>query len=218
MCGRYNIITDAEALVEFFEVAIFDLEDFQNNYNAAPTQLLPVVRQTDAGRELCALRWGLVPFWAKDTKIGYKTINARSETLASKPAFRAAFKKRRCLVPASGYFEWQQANGKQPYNICLEDRGLFAFAGLWEQWEREKETLETFTIATTDASEQVRQIHDRMPVIIPKTDYSTWLESDDPDALQALLKPHEIAGLMSYPVSKRVSNARNNDASVVDPA
>ena len=159
-----------------------------------------------------------VPFWAKDTKIGYKTINARSETLASKPAFRAAFKKRRCLVPASGYFEWQQANGKQPYNICLEDRGLFAFAGLWEQWEREKETLETFTIATTDASEQVRQIHDRMPVIIPKTDYSTWLESDDPDALQALLKPHEIAGLMSYPVSKRVSNARNNDASVVDPA
>ena len=221
MCGRYNIVTDADALVAFFEIAILDMspQDFRNNYNAAPSQSLPVVRQTEAGRELSALRWGLVPFWAKDLKIAYKTINARSETIATKPALRAAFKKRRCLVPASGYIEWkQERKGKQPYNICLKDRGLFAFAGLWEHWEGENETLETFTIATTTASDQIKEIHDRMPVIVPKQDYRTWLESDDQDALSNIMNPRDIAGLVSYPVTSLVNSPKHNDPSVLTPA
>ncbi len=219
MCGRYNIVTDAEALAEFFEIVIFELQDFHSNYNAAPTQYLPVVRLTDAGRELIALRWGLVPFWAKDTKIGYKTINARSETIATKPAFRAAYIKRRCLVPASGYFEWKVEGGaKQPYNICLEERGLLAFAGLWEHWEGEKETLDTFTIVTTAASDQVKHIHDRMPVILSEQDCRLWLTSDDQDTLSNLLIPRDIPGLTTYPVNKRVSNARNNDPECIQPA
>lgn len=221
MCGCYNIVTDADALVAFFEIAILDLspQDLRSNYNAAPSQLLPVVRQTDAGRELSALRWGLVPFWARDVKIGYKTINARSETISTKPAFRAAFKKRRCLVPASGYYEWQQTDqGKQPYNICLEDRGLLAFAGLWEHWEGEGGTLDTFTIATTTANDQVKAIHDRMPVIVPKQNYRTWLESDDQDVLSEMLLSREIAGLVSYPVTTLVNSPKHNDASVLAQA
>lgn len=220
MCGRYNIITDADALIEFFDIAILDIdpEELRPNYNVAPSQNVPVIRGTEAGRELSLLRWGLIPFWAKEPKIGYKMINARAETVATKPAFRAAFKSRRCLIPATGFYEWkQEEKTKKPYNICLKDQGLFSFAGLWEHWEGEDETIESCTVIVTQADKQVSAIHDRMPVILQREDYDAWIdpEQHDLDKLTALLKPK--VKLTTYPVSTRVNSPRNNDAACVEP-
>ena len=153
--------------------------DLVPRYNIAPTQQVPVIRlRADASRELSLLRWGLVPSWAQDPSIGQRMINARAETVASKPSYRAAFRRRRCLVPADGYYEWQKAGrAKQPYYIRLRDEPLFAMAGLWEQWhDTGGELWETFAIITTEANQATRAIHDRMPVILSQQDYAQWLD------------------------------------------
>jgi putative SOS response-associated peptidase YedK len=188
-------------------------------YNIAPSQSALVVRLDQEGRrEGALLRWGLIPFWAKDEKIAYKTINARAETVASAPAFRAAYRRRRCIVPATGFYEWKRLQrGKQPYRIRPADAPLFGFAGLWESWRAPTgEAIETYTILTTDANELMRELHNRMPVILAPADYGAWLDADHPDA-QALLKPCPPERMTAYPVSARVNSPANDDESVIAP-
>jgi putative SOS response-associated peptidase YedK len=187
-------------------------------YNAAPTQRMPVVRIVDDKRELALLRWGLIPSWAKDPKIGNSLINARGETVAEKPAFRSAFKARRCLVLVDGFYEWRKlpGGGKQPYRITMADGSPFAFAGLWERWDKGDEPLETFTIITTTANELVVPIHDRMPVILDPADYDAWLESPDTAIPMALIQPYPARRMSAYPVSTRVNSPRNDDAAVIE--
>jgi len=219
MCGRYNLITDAQALVDFFRVR--NNLELKPRYNIAPSQDVPAVRQSGGGRELALLHWGLIPSWAKDEKIGYRMINARAETVAEKPSFRAAFRRRRCLIPTTGFYEWKSvADGKQPYNIRIGDGKLFAFAGLWEHWEGQNDrTVESCTIIVTNSNEAVRPLHDRMPVILHPGDYGTWLDTElqDPAMLQPLLRPCPSKWLNYYPVSRKVGSPANDDPECVRP-
>jgi len=190
MCSRYFL--DAEGNVIAYTFAVPEDAAVKRRYNIAPTQQAPVVRVAGGGpREMRLLRWGLVPPWAGDLGAGTRMINARSEGVESKRAFRAAFRERRCLVPATGFYEWKGAPGrKQPYAITVAGRELFAFAGLWESWQpRGGEPIQTFTILTTDANEAVASVHDRMPVILAREDDEAWLRGSPEDAL-AILKPH----------------------------
>jgi len=222
MCGRFIITNPDRALEELFD---YDgpPTGFDANYNVAPTTLLPVVRQgSSSPRLLSRMRWGLIPSWAKDESIASKLINARSETIAEKPSFRRAFAKRRCLIPASGFYEWR-AGGKgpkQPYMIAFEDRRPFAFAGLWERYERGETPVSTFTIATTEAAPEIADIHHRMPVILPPAAFDPWLDVANTSAADArsMLKPWQGGGLTAWPVSDRVNNVRNNAADLMDVA
>ncbi len=219
MCGRYNLITDAQALVDFFELRNSLL--IEPRYNIAPSQSIPVVRADGQGRELVFQRWGLVPHWAKESKIGYSMINARAETVAEKPSFRDAFRYRRCLIPATGFYEWKPINaGKQPYNIRIGDGLLFAFAGLWESWKGEdNKLLETCTIIVTKANDAISPIHDRMPVVLSPSEYSTWLAPTitDPDRLTPLLRPCPADWVNSYPVSRLVGSPKNDSPECILP-
>ncbi len=197
---------------------------FAPTYNAAPQSVQPVVRlNRDSGqREVALLRWGLVPFWAKDAKLAYTTINARAEEVAAKPAFREALKKRRCLVPADAFYEWQKLDAKtrRPHAIALRSGEPYAFAGLWERWQpREGSPLETFTIITTDANEVTEPLHDRMPVILERRDYERWLDAGDPAQPPIdLLRPYPAQKMLAWPVSNRVGNVRNDDPELLGHA
>jgi putative SOS response-associated peptidase YedK len=189
MCGRFTLTATPEALNQLFP-SLFDGLDLKPNYNVAPTQTVLAVRQSaDSGPEPRWLRWGLVPSWATDPKIGSKLINARADTVATKPSFRAAFKKRRCLILADGFFEWKKTGTKtkQPYHLHLTDRRPFCFAGLWEDWDRDGLRIESCTLITTDANKTVQEVHNRMPVIIAPEDYGTWLGAGADSA--ELLRP-----------------------------
>ncbi len=220
MCGRYMIVSNTEALRRLFRFA--ELPNLQSRYNVAPTQDVPAIRLGDDGQtHLDMLRWGLVPSWAKEVKIGYKMINARAETVAEKPAFRTAFRKRRCLILADGFYEWRiEQGGRQPYLIRMADRSPFAFAGLWESWKNPEsgETVESCTIIVTEANELVAQIHDRMPVILAPNDHDPWLYGDpERDDLRALFGPYPAKIMSASPVSKAVNNVRNDEASLIEP-
>jgi putative SOS response-associated peptidase YedK len=222
MCGRYARKSAQELLAEWFEM---DLEQMRwaPTWNAAPQSYQPVVRlSSESGqREAALLRWGLVPSWAKDAHIGLKTINARAEEVETKPAFRAALKKRRCLVPADAYYEWQPSGTKtkQPYAIALASGEPIAFAGLWENWrDAGGHLLESFTILTTCANERLAAIHDRMPVIIERSSYERWLDRDERIAPPLdLLHPYAPDRMLAWPVSQRVGKIGNNDASLLVP-
>ena len=217
MCSRYFLDADGNVIAYTFRVPADGR--IARRYNIAPTQDAPVVRIAEGGaREAAMLRWGLVPPWAKDIAVGNRMINARSEGIAAKPAFREAVKSRRCLVPASGFYEWKGAAGrKQPYAIRSVDRPLFAFAGLWERWTpRGGEPLDTFAIVTSDASPAVAEIHDRMPVIVAPDDEETWLRGSVEEAL-AVLKPHGGA-VNVRAVSRIVSDPRNEMPECLDDA
>lgn len=214
MCGRFSLSVTAETLAE--QLALEALPALEPRFNIAPTQESVVIRAREDGlREGAMMRWGLVPFWAKDRKIGSRMINARSETVAEKPAFRAAFTRRRCLVPADGFYEWRREEGrKQPYRVCLTDGTPFAMAGLWERWDKEPgEPLLSFTILTTEPNELVAPIHDRMPVILEPEDYATWLDPsvDDRGSLEALLDAYPAGAMEAYPVSTAVNSPANDD-------
>lgn len=195
---------------------------FAPSYNVAPQSVQPVVRQQrdTSAREFALMRWGLVPFWAKDAKFGYSTINARAEEAPAKPAYREAFKKRRCLVPADAFYEWQRpdAKAKFPYAIALKSGQPFALAGLWERWKpKEGELLETFTILTTDPNPLMESIHNRMPVILDPSDYARWLEPGDPARPPVdLLRPFPAEKMSAWRVGDRVGNVRNNDPELMN--
>jgi putative SOS response-associated peptidase YedK len=225
VCGRYTLTGPLSNLVDSFEVPPPHF-DYVPRFNIAPTQDAPVVAADAVGRRMGLLRWGLVPFWAKDPSMGSRMINARSETVAEKPAFRTAFRRRRCLVPADGFFEWkviEEGTGatktKVPYWIHLPEREVVGFAGLWESWEHtEEDPLHTFTILTTEASESIRHIHPRMPVILSSSDYDSWLSPDSSEAeLQALLRPYPPSELLSYPVSTLVNSPMNDEPGCIEP-
>jgi len=216
MCGRFNLLTDAGGMVAFFNVLY--CPELKPRYNIVPSQSVPAVVLVDGAREVVMLRWGLVPSWAKDPAIGHRMINAKSETVAEKPSFRAAFRRRRCLVPATGFYEWQaRPGGKQPYHIHLANGGLMAFAGLWEHWEADGRVLRTCTILTTDANAAIAPIHDRMPVILERGDYATWLAPDaSPAVLQGLLKPCSDHILKADPISRHVNSPSNDDPACIE--
>lgn len=200
-------------LVDQFQIEIGTDQQLPLRFNVAPTQDIPIVRQTEAGRELAIVRWGLIPAWSKDAKSGPLLINARSETAAEKPAFRSAFKSRRCLIPADGFYEWKKiGNKKQPYHFHLADAQLLAFAGLWERWKE----IESCTILTTAANELSGQFHDRMPVILSPNDYTEWL---DPQANEPgkLLTPFPASEMAAVAVNPIVNNARNEGPDCIEP-
>ena len=220
MCGRFNLQASAAELVEIFELSL--VPQLQPHFNIAPGQPVLAIRETGEGREPVDLRWGLVPSWSRDPAIGSRMINARGETVATKPAFRSAFRRRRCLIPANGFYEWQKTGNrtKQPFHIGMRDGRPFAFAGLWEHWEAGDGSLvDSCTIITTDANARLADIHHRMPVILGADDYGRWLhpELQDPEALQSLLVPYADDEMHVYPVSTVVNNSRNNSTRCVDP-
>ena len=226
MCGRFALFDPGETLIAAFglgERAAAALSErvLAPRYNIAPTQPVLAVRLAKNGeRELAALQWGLVPFWAKDPGIGARMINARSETVAEKPSFRNAFKRRRCLIPASGFYEWQKtADGKQPVFIHSADKRPFGLAGLWETWQSSDGSyLETCTILTTAPNEMMRPIHNRMPVILSPEDYATWLHPEPKPAVGLhLLRPYPPEYMAAYPVSTYVNNPRHEDPACIAP-
>jgi len=232
MCGRYALRTSTPRLARMFGVeAAAAAPDRPPRYNIAPTQPVPVCRAVpDAGdhgepgapqREIANLRWGLVPRWAKSAREEYRMINARAETVASKPAYRSPFRHRRCLVPADGFYEWQRVGGrKQPCFICLEDQAPFAFAGLWERWEGgEDGAIESCSIITTRANDALAPIHERMPVILPETHWERWLDPGfaDTGALEQMLVPCPAGAMQAWPVSTFVNNPRNDDERCLEP-
>lgn len=213
MCGRFTLTKSAEIIAKAFDLG--EIPPFQPRYNVAPTQEIAtiLIKPDDTQRQLKMLHWGLIPSWAKDVKMGAKLINARAETVTEKPSFRTAFKKRRCLIIADGFYEWQQQDGKkQPFYFKLQDEQPFAFAGLWEHWEGEGEVIESCTILTTEANQIMQPIHERMPVILDSKDYDLWLDPtmQKPDLLQPLLVPYSAEEMTAYPVSTRVNKPMND--------
>ena len=217
MCGRYMLTSPVEALRQLF---LFEQRpNLPPRFNIAPTQDVPIVRwNRERARELALVRWGLVPFWAKDVKIGARMINARAETVATLPAFREAYRRRRCLIPADGISEWRKVGkARQPFLIKRRDGAPFALAGLWERWRvpGEEASLHSCTIVTTSANELVAPLHDRMPVMLAPDDHENWL---DPEADgRSLLRPCLAAWLEAYPVSPKINLMRNDDAGCIQP-
>lgn len=222
MCGRYTQLAAWSDLVTLYRITeTAGRPNLAPHYNAAPTQMLPVVRQTAAAeRELLLMRWGLVPSWAKDLSFGARTINARAETVHRLPSFRAAFRSRRCLVPANGFYEWRKrpAGGKQPYLIRPATEDAWAFAGLWETWQHgAAEAVLSFTIVVGPANPFLQSIHDRMPVILRPDEFDRWLDPRQPiEALQAMMIPYADE-MTVVPVSTVVNNVRNDDPGCIAP-
>lgn len=217
MCGRFTLRTNASRVAEAFGLDV--VPDIVSRYNIAPTQSIAVVRLSGDGElrpRLSLVRWGLIPFWAKDPSIGARTINARSETVAERPTFRDSFRKRRCLVAADGFYEWKAAGKKkQPYYIHFADDRPFAFAGLWDRWKpADGEPIESCTILTTSASKSLASLHERMPVILRPEDHLAWL--DGSKGLE-LLAPNESEEIIATPVSTEVNNVRNHSPKCVEP-
>jgi putative SOS response-associated peptidase YedK len=227
MCGRYFLTTPGQILAERFETA--PAPKMASRYNIAPTQQVAIVRTavdaetSDGGdREIALVSWGLIPSWAKERAIGNKLINARGETLAEKPSFRDSFKKRRCLVLADGFFEWQKVGGgKQPWLVRTKSGEPFGMAGLWSRWKEKEsgETIDSCTIVTTTPNELLAPIHDRMPVILPREARALWLDSEitEADRLAPLIAPFPEGELEAYPVSRRVNSPANDDPACLEP-
>ena len=222
MCGRFTLHTPADTVAEIFNLS--EAPQWSPRYNLAPTQQVPTIRADAEGRkrEFHALTWGLVPSWARDPKMGARMINARAETLHEKPSFRAAFRLRRCLILADGFYEWQRLeSGKQPHFIGMQDGRPFAFAGLWEHWEHPGlPPIDSCTIITTEPNELLAPIHNRMPVILDESAYDEWM---DPDArnvkqLSALLQPFPATRMTAYPISKLVNSPSNDGPECIVPA
>lgn len=214
MCGRYSITTAPDAMRRLF--GFDELPNLKPRYNMAPTQAAPVVRPKGEGRQLTFMRWGLIPSWSKE--LGSGQINARSESVAEKPSFRAAFQRRRCLVPADGFYEWRKVGSeKQPYRIFLEDDQVFAIAGIWEQWQSpDGSELESFAVLTTEANEAIEFIHHRMPVILDPSDYERWLNGEAAD-LAPLMRPAPADKMRFHPISSMVNKPANDDAGLWQP-
>ncbi|HEB85717.1 MAG TPA: SOS response-associated peptidase [Gammaproteobacteria bacterium] len=217
MCGRYNLIIDAEALIDFFDIEHAAIEEFSPRYNISPSQDVPIVRNTGSGRVLVLARWGLVPHWSKEEKPTFSTINARADTVADKPTYRDPFKRKRCLVPSTGFYEWKREDDQKiPHHIRLPDGELFAFAGLWDHWDKEGAGFDSYSIIVTGANETMQPIHDRMPVILNPAQYNTWLNNKhfNRAQLESMLVPYART-LKVNPVSRYVNNPKHDDAGCV---
>ena len=224
MCGRARLSSDVSEIKLVFSIPPErPTPNFPPSWNVAPTDSLPVVRYDAKAtqRSLDMLRWGLIPYWAKDIKVGFANINAKAEGIESKPAFGKAFERRRCLVPIDNFYEWRKtATGKQPYALALADRGIMALAGLWENWHSPAgEWVRSFAIVTTVPNQLCVEIHNRMPVILKPDAWPVWLgeEPEDEPQLKALLAPYPADDMICWPVSARVGNVRNNDSSLIEP-
>ncbi|MHC1699319.1 MAG: SOS response-associated peptidase [Geobacteraceae bacterium] len=219
MCGRFTFAISPELLTEIFGITI--LADLPRRYNIAPTQQVLAVRTTDQGRQASFMRWGLIPSWAKDPAIGRRMINARCESVHEKPAFRHAIRYRRCIIPAGGFYEWQEEGGKKhPLYVRLKDDALMAFAGIWEHWkDPEGQIIETCAILTTTSNELIQPLHDRMPVILRPEAYDLWLDpaTTNPEKLQPLYQPFPTDLMEMYPVSTLVNSPRNDFLDCVKP-
>ncbi|MRG28751.1 SOS response-associated peptidase [Laceyella tengchongensis] len=218
MCGRFSLSAELDQLERQFEMMLID--EVSPRYNIAPTQPILSVVLEEGARVGRHMRWGLVPGWAKDVKIGYKMINARAETLDEKPTFKGLLKRRRCLILADGFYEWKKTgNEKQPYRFQMADGKPFAFAGLWNHWNHEDKTLVSCTIITTAPNAIAKEVHDRMPAILRSEDYETWLHPDMEDLalLKSLLQPYPADEMEAYPVSTRVNSPKNDDPSILLP-
>lgn len=221
MCGRYVLAVDPDTLQQAFDLS--NVPDFPPRFNIAPTQFSPVITN-EARDEATLLRWGLIPSWSKDASIAASLINARADSAPEKPSFRSAFKRRRCLVPATGFYEWKKSEdgkSKTPLYIQVSDTPLFAMAGLWEVWKQPDtgELIKTYTILTTDANEFMQPIHTRMPVILRREDYDLWLQEDEvpADVLRPLLKPFTAGAMKAYEVSKAVNRPANDSPLLIEP-
>lgn len=215
MCGRFTLRKPLSVVIEHFELSADTEMTLRPRYNIAPTQDVAAIRLNSETkrRELIQLRWGLIPSWAKGDKTGYSMINARAESVATKPSFKSAFKKRRCLVVADGFYEWNKTDEKKrPFLIHMKDDEPFAFAGLWERWRRDDEEIQSCTIIVAEPNELLEPIHDRMPVILPPDNYGPWLdpEFEDTKKLQHMLQPYPADEMGAYPVSTLVNNPRND--------
>jgi len=221
MCGRFTLFESGRVLSENFGLG--EIPPMKPRFNIAPSQTVAAVRTSPAGgaRELAFLRWGLIPSWAKDRSIGSRMINARAETVREKPAFRNAFRRRRCLVPANGFYEWQRREDrKQPYYIRMRDERIFAFAGLWDRWEGEEgSVVETCAILTTAANRVLVPVHDRMPVILDPGMYDRWLDptTPDPGSLAPLLVPFPTEEMVAFPIGSRVNSPSVDDEGCIAP-
>lgn len=224
MCGRFALISSPEQIAEQYDAspaALSGMPQAVPRYNVAPTQPVLAVRRDSGGdRELTFFHWGLIPSWSKDTKFASKLINARSETVAEKPSFRNAFKRRRCIIPADGFYEWQKTeNGKLPMFIYEVDKRPFSFAGLWEIWNSPGgDTIQSCTILTTEPNELMAQIHNRMPVILEEADWEAWLDPEpNPEQDLHLLRPYPAHKMAAYPISTLVNNPRNDTPEIIEP-
>jgi putative SOS response-associated peptidase YedK len=221
MCGRYELHTPVEEVARRFGAVLTDAaRALPPRYNIAPTLLVPVLRHGRYGREIEAMTWGFTPSWAKD-RSGVKPINARAETVFDRRMFRNAIARRRCLLPADGFYEWQQGQArKQPYRICMADGSLLALAGVWEYWAQEgHEPLLSCAIVVTDANRLMATIHERMPVIVAPRDYARWLDPalSDRAAIEPMLSPFPAEPMRAYPISTRVNNAKNDGPELIEP-
>ncbi|RFU71420.1 SOS response-associated peptidase [Peribacillus saganii] len=219
MCGRYNLFSDLTKLYERFELAELADVDFAARYNIAPSQEVIAVVRGSKGNKGGFLKWGLVPSWASDPKIGYKMINARAETLGEKASFKRLLSRRRCLIPADGFYEWKQIEKlKQPFHIRLKSGEPFAFAGLWDRWEQEGQTIHSCTIITTEANVLMKEIHDRMPVILTREAEKEWLNSENTDgqSIKQLLVPYNPEKMEAYPVSPLVNSPKNEGKEILN--
>lgn len=224
MCGRYTIAISLDELYEMFRLESFGSYEhtpFKPRYNVAPTQMVPAIIAHNDKRRLGELRWGLIPSWAKDAKIGYQTINAKAETVTDKPAFRQSFQRKRCLIPADGFYEWQKlGESKQPYRIVLKDRAAFGMAGLYDTWvdPATGNKLSSCTIITTTPNRLMADIHNRMPVILRPEDEDLWLDRScqDEASLKRLLIPYSADAMRAYKVSAAVGNVRNDSPELIE--
>jgi putative SOS response-associated peptidase YedK len=217
MCGRFSIAAPVGPIENRFDIEIGF--NYTPRFNCAPTQNIPVISNQEPD-VLSFYRWGLIPVWAKDKKIGNSLINARAETITEKPAFKNSFRRKRCLVPADGFYEWKRTAAKQkiPYRIVMKDEGLFAMAGIWDSWKDEEDAIvHSFSIITTAPNELMRDIHDRMPVILELKDEKTWLLENDQDVLIGLLRPFPHELMKAYPVSALVNSPANDVPEVMAP-
>jgi putative SOS response-associated peptidase YedK len=216
MCGRFSFSPLSKIIEDRFDVKVDST--YKPRYNSAPSQNLAVISNKNP-HELSFYRWGLIPFWAKDRKIGNNLINAKSETITEKPAFKSSFKRKRCLIPSNGFFEWKRISEKEkiPYRITMLDDSLFAMAGLWDSWKDDNdEIINSFTILTTTPNELMDEIHNRMPVILERKDEHNWLYENDMELLESLLRPFDASRMTAYPVSKLVNSPSNDSAEILN--
>lgn len=222
MCGRSSLTKTEKELEKRFGATFYseDLERYNPlpNYNVAPSHIMPIITQSDK-EHFQPMRWGFIPSWAKDEKLGFKMINARVETILEKNTFKKAVEGRRCLVPADGFYEWKRTGkSKQPFRIQKKDASLFCYAGLWSKWISPKgEEIFSFTVITQQPNKLMEDIHDRMPVILTKEQEALWLSEElSPETLLQMIEPYPEEELTAFPVSEKVNNVRNNDASLIE--